>query len=351
MDTNMLEPLKWLVVAIDDAIDEYVSPRYKTPAKILVVGAAIAATPVACAAAGATWPALAVIGTTTWGTLTYGAAGVVAACGVGLGVKNSLTKYEPNAETGRKKLGLHILMMGRSTAGKTVLTYSLLGLDAPKREGPTLNFQVRRGEISGSTVTLLIGDYRGKTPEMLVQRTSDDPDARLKDDFFGPPEEPWVDAVLFVADLLPQALDAQKKQIEETDAVLSALETKYSSVDGALQSAFAENCSYLGESGVRCVIGSFNRRASNGTATIKAARLVLTKLDVLQRAVELGKVHLESGMSPKEKSLLMYRSLSDRLETICVQYGVQSFQIEVVNALDKGLEETVTKPLLAVLGG
>jgi len=222
--------------------------------------------------------------------------------------------------TGRGR-PVRVLAFAASGSGKSTLRERLLSPFPPSGKQPsTVKFSMRQNDVlidvaNDQRLRVIVADYAGDDPDQITQ------EKHLG--FLGSTDQGKVDVIFFLIDIVPAEDDDNGNQL--TDDQLIALYTKDDSARSRIAARISEQREYLNPWQINTIIKKC------GSGSVQCVRLVISKVDLVQRLVETGHITLPVGPSVEEYLLDLYRDRFALTEGLCRDYGVKDYAYYCAN--------------------
>jgi hypothetical protein len=235
-------------------------------------------------------------------------------------------RFLSDFDTGLRR-PVRVFAFGPQGAGKTTLRERLLSPLTPDLlKNPTRQFNSDDAEIKvvvkgNSALKVIIADYAGEFPDQVL--------LDKHKDFFGPITKGKVDAVFFLVDVIPAYLD-KMTGLPTPDA--RVVELYSSDAEKRIDLRVKEIYRYRSVPQMTTILKLCGAREG----AVKSVRLLVSKVDLLQRIHSRGYVKSESKESKTSAEKYVrreYAQLDKELRKICESFRIADYAFLCVNLI------------------
>lgn len=231
-----------------------------------------------------------------------------------------------------------VLLFGHPRSGKTTLLNNVLTVQTSSSPISTSALDIWSGACRidrDRTVNVAIADYAGAHPSQILVNQ----DQRFLD-FFGPPMQRRIHAILFVVDLFDMMYDEQGNPLSNE----SIIEQLQDHAPTYLQRRVTENFTYLNKWHIETILAL----AHNQDNTVQSVRLVINKVDLFQAAVMRGYMPGVNVQNIEGAIRSLYAPLEQTIVEMCAQsrHHVTDFDVHVISATQGTGVNSVFGPIL-----
>lgn len=273
-------------------------------------------------------------------------AGVVSSAMYTLLIEDPITSVKTWLDIPIRTSKLTILIYGRGGSGKTTFIKSLSSLENLKNDysststewsdyfrgaihhAPTMTKRFKRKY----TVPIQVADYKGQAPRQALS---------LKRSFMA-----QVNAVLFLVDIVhPDPLNKDTAMADSDLVHWLANDT-----EDKINDRFIQHVAYVGDAILSVIFGSI---LAVNRGNLRSVRLVINKVDIVQKLMIHGYLKSSSSMSAEDYVRKKFSPIEKYIRDACVQNHIHDVDVSVVSLtegtglreLRKGLVETHFKAL------
>jgi hypothetical protein len=168
-----------------------------------------------------------------------------------------------------------IFLFGSRGSGKTSLIKNIFTAEVLAKEASTETFDYYKRtiiyDLKGTTqFDVLIADYKGEQPSMVT--------VDLPEEFAGPKNDRAINVLFFIVDTVPRVLD-EAGHVLGDDETIQWLRTES---EAKIRRRIAEHLEYLTGPMMQIIFSAAY------SPQLRSVRLIVTKLDLMQQAFDLG---------------------------------------------------------------
>lgn len=223
-----------------------------------------------------------------------------------------------------------IYLFGSRGSGKTSLIKNMLTAEVLAPQSATDRFDFYRRTISYDLKGLirfdvLVGDYKGETPAEVI--------LDLSEEFAGPKGDRAINALFFIVDLVPRILDEAGRVVDD-ERTLDWLKIDS---EKKISQRVADHTAYMTAPLLQIVF------SATYSPALRSVALIITKLDLIERAFKAGYLDPPSNQESKEWVRSHFRQIEQDIQRACDANNIPDFSVHVVSTR----EDTGMRALLS----
>lgn len=238
----------------------------------------------------------------------------------------------------RKSCEIRILLFGQTGCGKTSLANFATTIKPLEVLESSESFTASRRTIrleGSKEIPVVIGDYRGQEPSQAT--------ASIPESFAGPVGNRIVNVLIFMVDLVGREHDiAEPTQILDDDKLLEWLKDN---PDEKLARRLNQHNSYLSAAVLEILFSVIY------SARFQRVYFIVTKADLIQRAVQLGLIHGADAANFKDTTLHCFQDVIARINAACAENKLPDCSVDLISLRDDSARRFTFDMLRTARGG
>jgi len=207
-----------------------------------------------------------------------------------------------------------IVIFGRPGSGKTTFietafTVNPNTIPRSTQDFKYYQFRVYLGRTDSDGTEVAIADYKGQDPSQIILESQQD------QDFFGPPRNRVINAIVFIVDLVHRKSDEGNPFNDQ--ALLEWL--KSGNMLDKIKARVEEHYGYIGEATLQVLLRSLHSQ------NLKSVIFVINKIDLIEKLIDDGYLTLSNGQDAREYAKYHFKRMIEYVSTACQQLSIEDF--------------------------